>query len=72
MVKPTTCTKCGGRMEKGSALTGSSQGGVLVRWIEGAPERSIWSGMKTKGLKVLPISSYRCTRCGFLENYAND
>jgi hypothetical protein len=39
-------------------------------WIEGEPEKSFWSGMKTKGKRRLAIVSYRCTKCGFLENYA--
>lgn len=39
-------------------------------WLEGEPERSFWSGIKTKGKERLPVRTHRCTRCGYLESYA--
>ena len=42
----------------------------LTEWVEGAPERSIWTVLKTKGRQLLPVTVYRCERCGFLESYA--
>lgn len=39
-------------------------------WIEGAPAKSFWSGIKTKGLEQHPVSTFRCMRCGYLESYA--
>ena len=40
------------------------------QWVEGTPERSFWSGLKLKDRQVLPVSTYRCERCGWLESYA--
>ena len=40
-------------------------------WVEGAPERSFWSGLKMKDREVLPVMTYRCEKCGYLESYAS-
>jgi hypothetical protein len=42
----------------------------VQKWVEGRPERSFWSGLKLKDRDVLPVSTYRCERCGYLEFYA--
>ena len=39
-------------------------------WIDGAPEKSIWTGLKLKGHVRLPVITYRCPHCGYLESYA--
>ena len=39
-------------------------------WIEGAPEKSFWIGIKTRGRRKLKIETWRCGRCGYLESYA--
>lgn len=39
-------------------------------WIEGHPEKSFWSGVRTKGKRQLEVATWRCTRCGYLEQYA--
>lgn len=44
--------------------------GTQSAWIDGAPERSIWTGIKLKGHQRLPVTTYRCPKCGFLESYA--
>ena len=43
---------------------------TVAKWIEGAPERSMWTGLKTRGKDKLDIATYRCRRCGYLESYA--
>lgn len=40
------------------------------KWVEGAPERSRWSGIKLRGHVVIPVKTYRCEKCGYLESYA--
>jgi hypothetical protein len=40
------------------------------RWVEGIAERSLWTGIKTKGRAVFAVVTYRCNRCGLLESYA--
>jgi hypothetical protein len=40
-------------------------------WIEGTAERSVWTGIKLGGRPQVPIATWRCGRCGFLESYAS-
>ena len=59
------CPKCGGDMEAG-VLADNTYGGQLAqRWSK---EIKFWSWTRPKG--QLKITSYRCTNCGFLENFA--
>jgi len=39
-------------------------------WVEGVPEKSFWTGIKTRGRKRLKIETWRCGRCCYLESYA--
>lgn len=60
-------------MAEGALLVKDSNGyHCASEWLEGAAEKSVWSGLRTKGRRVLPITSFRCERCGVLENYAED
>ena len=67
------CPKCGSSMEEGYLLE-SKHGNArdTTRWVEGEPERSFWTGLKLKGHAMLPVETFRCKRCGFLESYARD
>lgn len=66
-----TCPKCDGRMEEGRVIAKDSNGANgLTRWVSGIPERSIWTGLKIKGKPTYDVATYRCGRCGFLEQYA--
>ena len=67
-----TCAKCSSSMEKGFVLDNAHGGRVQGGWVEGEPERSIWTGIKLKGRKQVPITTYRCQRCGYLESYARE
>ena len=40
-------------------------------WVEGAPHRSFWTGLKLGGKRKIDIQTMRCTRCGLLESYAS-
>lgn len=65
------CPKCRSRMEEGFGLDADANHQLsTTKWIEGRPEKSFFSGVKTKGKRQFPITLYRCTRCGFLEAYA--
>ncbi|HRO04270.1 MAG TPA: PF20097 family protein [Terricaulis sp.] len=68
-----TCPKCQGGMQKGWVLD-SAHGGsrAISTWVEGEPKPSIWLGLKLGGATPIPLESWRCKRCGFLENYAKD
>jgi predicted nucleic-acid-binding Zn-ribbon protein len=65
------CPKCGGPMTTGFLLDHSDKGGGRVTdWIEGAVEKSFWTGVKLKGRRRFPVMADRCEKCGFLELYA--
>jgi hypothetical protein len=40
------------------------------KWVQGPPEKSFWTGMKTRGKKQVVIATFRCRKCGYLESYA--
>jgi len=43
---------------------------TVANWVAGEPERSMWTGLKLRGKDKLAITTYRCSRCGYLESYA--
>jgi hypothetical protein len=45
-------------------------GAILVStWVEGPPVKSFWYRTKVQG-EPIPIATFRCASCGFLESYA--
>jgi hypothetical protein len=65
------CPKCQSSMKRGFLLDHTYGSRAAGSWVEGEPERSIWYGVKLGGRKIMEIETWRCTKCGFLENYAN-
>jgi len=66
------CPKCQASMTEGFVLDADHNGGSKVsRWIEGAPDKR-WYGLKIRGKRQIKVQTFRCNRCGFLENYAPD
>jgi predicted Zn-ribbon and HTH transcriptional regulator len=67
----TRCPKCKGEMKSGFLME-MAHHNVLrpVEWMEGAPVKSFWGGLKTKGRDRFPVLTHRCRECGFLESYA--
>ncbi len=65
-----SCPKCDGAMEQGFTLDLAHSAYRQAEWIAGAPEKSFWTGIKVKGKIRLPIVTWRCARCGYLESYA--
>jgi hypothetical protein len=71
MNSPILCPKCSTIMEVGFILDKAHLGVPTVsEWLEGKPETSFWSGLKTKNHDRIPVETYRCERCGYLESYA--
>jgi hypothetical protein len=64
------CPKCGAPMEAGFVLDQTYGAMTQSAWIGGLPERNFWTGLKLKGHQRLPVTTYRCQACGFLESYA--
>lgn len=65
------CPRCQGSMAQGVMIENKDGLPSSTHWMEGAAE-SGWLGLKIKGRKQLAIVTYRCNRCGFLENYATE
>jgi hypothetical protein len=58
-------------MEPGFILDRSYDHSEQNTWVDGAPEPSVWlGGVKTRNREKIPITTHRCTACGYLESYA--
>ena len=57
-------------MTPGFVLENTSGGPVVTKWVPGAPHSSFWTGLKIPYDELIPIGTYRCSACGFLEMYA--
>jgi ssDNA-binding Zn-finger/Zn-ribbon topoisomerase 1 len=69
--KVIRCPKCNKAMAEGFIMDrGHYNTGTVGQWVEGEPESSIWTGIKTKDRENFPVTTYRCARCGYLESYA--
>jgi hypothetical protein len=57
-------------MAKGFVLD-ANHGSLLVsRWAAGLPQKSWLTGIKASK-NPLPITTFRCSSCGYLESYAS-
>ena len=70
MQKPGTCPKCGGSFTEGFVVDETHGAHGVASWVEGEPAKSFWTGIKIPGEKIA-IRTWRCNRCGYLENYAS-
>ena len=59
-------------MEQGYVVDVMYGGGTssTPKWVAGEPQRSIWTGIKLRGKEQIPVSTWRCRQCGYLESYA--
>jgi hypothetical protein len=64
------CPRCGGRMEEGYLVDHTHGGYLRSTWVSGIPEKSMWTGLKLQGHEQIPVCTFRCRGCGFLESYA--
>lgn len=64
-----SCPKCQASMAEGFMPDETDNGRKVSRWVEGQPEKR-WYGLRLRGKATFYIQTYRCPRCGFLENYA--
>jgi hypothetical protein len=65
-----TCPKCSTRMEEGFIMDRAYGENRQAKWVEGEPQRSIWTGLKIPRDAQHPVVTYRCAACGYLESYA--
>jgi hypothetical protein len=65
------CPKCRASMEPGFVLDRNRFDDRQSTWMEGTLESNIWTGsVKTSEREQIPVTTYRCTGCGYLESYA--
>ncbi|MBX3378341.1 MAG: hypothetical protein KF678_15200 [Phycisphaeraceae bacterium] len=65
------CPKCHGLMEEGFILDGTHGPSNRVSlWVRGLAEKGFFRGVKTWKKTKIPVTTYRCQSCGFLESYA--
>lgn len=57
-------------MVEGFTADADHGGPGVSRWVEGAPQKTFLFGVKLRGKTIIAIQTWRCQRCGFLENYA--
>lgn len=65
------CPKCNGPMVQGFVL--DYTGGVariVSHWAAGVPRDSSWGTGPKLPEQVIPIGTFRCSSCGYLESYA--
>ena len=65
------CPKCNASMDAGFVLDQTHGANMQSAWLDGVPEESIWTGgVKVRGHQRVPVTTFRCPRCGYLESYA--
>lgn len=72
MATENQCVKCGGATQIGFVMDkAESNYPTLQLWVEGAPEKSFWSGFDTSDRNLRFVDkAVRCADCGYLEFYA--
>ena len=64
------CIKCHAQMEPGYVLALREGGYSKQHWYPGEPKKSFWTGLKLNGDQLVPVQTFRCPKCGYLESYA--
>ena len=73
MTEPTDrCPKCDGTMQQGFTISSDRRSALSsFRWISGTHRTSFWTNVVIpSGATVLPVGTFRCSSCGYLEAYA--
>ncbi len=61
------CLRCGVDMDPGYLADGGHGiNSEVAKWVAGAPDVR-WYGVKMKGHDQIPLSAYRCAKCGYVE-----
>lgn len=57
-------------MEQGFVLDNTYGARIVNHWSAGQPKKSFWTGTKLSEEKQIPIGTFRCKNCGYLESFA--
>ena len=66
----SNCPKCDGSMAEGFIVDQGYGAAHVSTFQAGEPRKSFWTGLKESKDDQIAITTLRCNRCGFLENYA--
>ncbi len=66
------CGKCDGAMREGFLIDRAKNATRVAHWAEGPPETWFLGILRLRGRRQLPIRTFRCSKCGYLESYANE
>ena len=67
----SSCPKCTGSMSVGFVVDQGAYGTAGVSTYQaGQAKVSIWTGVKQNKKEQIAITTLRCNRCGYLENFA--
>lgn len=69
MNQSIACLRCKTTMEPGFIADSNQSGFLQERWYAGDPQSGFW-GLKMKRDQLVPVTTYRCPNCGYLEAYA--
>ncbi len=77
------CLRCGHPMQEGwvpvlapfarniaSGISWQTTIPIRPGWTRGKPKWSFWSGWRVSRKDCIPVTTYRCASCGYLEAYA--
>jgi len=64
------CPKCQRPMERGYIADVGRNKVIQGRWSRGEPIRNFFGGIKWREKETIPVVTYRCTGCDYLESYA--
>ena len=69
MPEERACIKCSGKMQIGFLRDQVGSATVPGQWIAGPPEQG-WLGTKIRDKTRYAVDVFRCSECGYLEQYA--
>jgi hypothetical protein len=70
MKEPVECIRCHAQMEAGFVAYVSEYGWKQAIWSPGEPKERHLIGLKLEKEQVVPITTFRCPKCEYLESYA--
>jgi hypothetical protein len=64
------CPRCDQPLQGGFVLNNTGKGLSVSEWIEGAPEKNFWTGIKTSGRRRIRMYAWRCPACAEVRFFA--
>jgi predicted nucleic-acid-binding Zn-ribbon protein len=72
MAAEKICPKCRTEMTEGFIPDHTYGGKLQPTWVEGGPETSFWTGLKTSNRAAFRVQAFRCPSCNYLEFYTTE